>query len=49
MFIDSTAQYSMGIVPANYDPANPVGTGAFELVSYDVGTNAFTQADGSVP
>ncbi|MDO5367281.1 ABC transporter substrate-binding protein, partial [Kocuria sp.] len=37
MFIDSTAQYSMGIVPANYDPANPVGTGAFSLGLFEPG------------
>lgn len=37
MFIDSTAQYSMGIVPANYDPAKPVGTGAFSLGLFEPG------------
>lgn len=37
MFIDATAQYSMGIVPVGYDPNDPVGTGAFSLGQFEPG------------
>ena len=35
--VDSIAQNSMGIVPADYDPAKPVGTGPFTLGSFEPG------------
>lgn len=34
------AEYTFGIVPADYDPANPVGTGAFKFKSFDPGQNS---------
>lgn len=34
---DSLAQYSMGVVPRGYDPANPVGAGPFKLKSFTAG------------
>ncbi|RKQ33773.1 ABC transporter substrate-binding protein [Kocuria tytonis] len=37
MFVDSTAQNSMGIVPTDYDPKKPVGTGAFRLGEFEPG------------
>ncbi|WP_240625119.1 ABC transporter substrate-binding protein [Kocuria tytonicola] len=37
MFVDSTAQNSMGIVPTDYDPKNPVGTGPFRFGSFEPG------------
>ena len=36
-FINSTAEYAMGIVPTDYDPQNPVGTGAFTLGTFEPG------------
>lgn len=37
MFVDSTAQNSMGIVPTDYDPKKPVGTGPFRFGSFEPG------------
>ena len=38
------AEYTFGIVPADYDPKNPVGTGAFKYKSFTPGKNSvFTQ------
>ncbi|KAA9394702.1 ABC transporter substrate-binding protein [Kocuria coralli] len=34
---DALAQYSMGIVPRDYDPAVPVGAGPFRLKSFSAG------------
>ncbi|MDO5619511.1 ABC transporter substrate-binding protein [Kocuria sp.] len=34
---DSLAQYSMGVVPRGYDPANPIGAGPFKLKSFTAG------------
>ncbi len=34
------AEYTFGIVPTDYDPAQPVGTGAFQFKSFDPGQNS---------
>ena len=34
------AEYTFGIVPADYDPKNPVGTGAFKYKSFTPGKNS---------
>lgn len=34
---DSLAQYSMGVVPRDYDPAQPIGAGPFRLKSFSAG------------
>ncbi|MET3368448.1 UNVERIFIED_CONTAM: peptide/nickel transport system substrate-binding protein [Jeotgalibacillus campisalis] len=39
-FDDSLGQYSMGIVPADYDPANPIGTGPFKYKSFSPGRSS---------
>ncbi len=40
------AEYTLGIVPADYDPKNPVGTGAFKYKSFTPGkTSTFTKYD----
>jgi peptide/nickel transport system substrate-binding protein len=40
------AEYTFGVVPADYDPANPVGTGAFKYKSFTPGKNSvFTRYD----
>ncbi len=40
------AEYTLGIVPADYDPKNPVGTGAFKYKSFTPGKNSvFTRYD----
>lgn len=36
-FVDAVAQYNTGIVPADYDPAHPVGAGPFKLESFNPG------------
>lgn len=36
-FDDSLGQYALGIVPADYDPAHPIGTGPFTAKSFDAG------------
>ncbi|WP_338064154.1 ABC transporter substrate-binding protein [Cryobacterium aureum] len=36
-FDDSLGQYSLGIVPDDYDPQNPVGTGPFRYESFTAG------------
>jgi peptide/nickel transport system substrate-binding protein len=36
-FIDSLASYANGIVPANFDPAAPVGAGPFKFKSFTAG------------
>lgn len=36
-FDDSLGQYSLGIVPADYDPAHPMGTGPFKTKSFSPG------------
>ena len=36
-FDDSLGQYALGIVPADYDPQNPVGTGPFRYKSFTAG------------
>lgn len=36
-FDDSLGQYAVGIVPADYDPAHPIGTGPFKAKSFDPG------------
>jgi len=36
-FVDSLAQYSNGIVPADFDPKNPVGAGPFKFKSFTPG------------
>lgn len=36
-FIDTLAGYSVGIVPANYNPKNPVGAGPFKYQSFTPG------------
>ena len=35
--VDSLAEYQMGIVPEDYDPKHPIGTGAFKLESFTAG------------
>nr|WP_270451574.1 ABC transporter substrate-binding protein [Kocuria marina] len=45
MFVDSTAQYSMGIVPVDYDPAAPVGTGPFRLGTFEPGQLTVLEAN----
>ncbi len=37
VFPDSLAQYASGIVPADYDPEAPVGSGPFMIDSFDPG------------
>lgn len=45
-FDDSLGQYALGIVPADYDPAHPVGTGPFKAKSFDAGRQSvFTRND----
>jgi peptide/nickel transport system substrate-binding protein len=40
------AEYTLGIVPADYDPKNPVGTAAFKYKSFTPGKNSvFTRYD----
>jgi peptide/nickel transport system substrate-binding protein len=40
------AEYTLGIVPADYDPKNPVGTAAFKFKSFTPGKNSvFTKYD----
>lgn len=34
------AEYTLGVVPADYDPANPVGTGPFKYKSFSPGKNS---------
>ncbi len=34
------AEYTFGIVPADYDPKNPVGTGPFKYKSFTPGKNS---------
>ena len=34
------AEYTFGIVPADYDPKNPVGTGAFKYKSFTPGKDS---------
>jgi peptide/nickel transport system substrate-binding protein len=36
-FLDDLGQYFNAIVPTDYDPKNPVGTGAFQYVSFTPG------------
>lgn len=36
-FLDTLAEYTLGIVPSNYNPAKPVGAGAFKYVSFTPG------------
>lgn len=36
-FVDAMAYYANGIVPANYDPTNPVGAGPFKFKSFTAG------------
>ncbi|WP_372698557.1 ABC transporter substrate-binding protein [Arthrobacter sp. JSM 101049] len=36
-FDDSLGQYNLGIVPADYDPAHPIGTGPFKAKSFSPG------------
>ena len=39
--VDQTlSNYTLGIVPADYDPKNPVGTGAFKYQSFDPGQSS---------
>jgi ABC-type dipeptide transport system, periplasmic component len=46
-FDDSLGQYSLGIVPADYDPAHPVGTGPFKAKSFSPGRQSvFVRNDG---
>lgn len=41
------AEYTFGVVPTDYDPAAPVGTGAFAYQSFTPGTSStFTRFDG---
>ena len=41
------AEYTFGIVPADYDPKKPVGTGAFQYQSFTPGKDSvFTKYDG---
>ena len=45
-FDDSLGQYALGIVPADYDPLNPVGTGPFKYESFTAGRRSlFTRND----
>lgn len=45
-FDDQLGQYSMGIVPADYDPKNPIGTGPFKYKSFTAGQQSvFTRFD----
>jgi peptide/nickel transport system substrate-binding protein len=40
------AEYTLGIVPTDYDPKNPVGTGPFKYKSFEPGKNSvFTRYD----
>lgn len=34
---DALAQYSMGVVPRDFDPANPIGAGPFRLKDFSAG------------
>jgi peptide/nickel transport system substrate-binding protein len=36
-FDDSLGQYALGIVPEDYDPQNPIGTGPFKFESFTAG------------
>lgn len=41
------AEYTFGIIPADFDPAKPVGTGAFKYKSFTPGqSSVFTKFDG---
>ncbi|MFJ4207895.1 ABC transporter substrate-binding protein [Paenarthrobacter sp. NPDC089675] len=39
-FDDSLGQYSLGIVPADYDPTHPIGTGPFKYKSFSPGRSS---------
>ncbi|WP_286166557.1 ABC transporter substrate-binding protein [Arthrobacter sp. AQ5-05] len=46
-FDDSLGQYALGIVPADFDVAHPVGTGPFKASSFDPGLRSvFVRNDG---
>lgn len=45
-FDDSLGQYSLGIVPADYDPAHPVGTGPFKAKSFSPGRQSVFVRNG---
>jgi peptide/nickel transport system substrate-binding protein len=46
LFLDAISEYLQGIVPEDYDPANPVGTGAFKYESFEPGQQSvFTRFD----
>ncbi|GAB3523581.1 ABC transporter substrate-binding protein [Arthrobacter monumenti] len=45
-FDDSLGQYALGIVPEDYDAANPVGTGPFKVKSFTAGqSSVFSRND----
>ncbi|WP_349357058.1 ABC transporter substrate-binding protein [Cryobacterium sp. PH31-L1] len=45
-FDDSLGQYSLGIVPKDYDPLHPIGTGPFRYDSFTAGRRSvFTRND----
>ena len=37
VFVDTLAEYQMGIVPEDYDPKNPIGAGPFKLMNFSPG------------
>ncbi|MPZ61080.1 MAG: peptide ABC transporter substrate-binding protein [Propionibacteriales bacterium] len=46
LFLDAISEYFQGIVPEDYDPANPVGTGPFKYSSFEPGQQSvFTRYD----
>src|SRR5699024_1578116 len=46
-FDDQLGQYASGIVPGDYDPKHPIGTGPFKATSFTAGQQSvFTRFDG---
>lgn len=40
LFLDAISEYFQGIVPEDYDPTNPIGTGAFKFESFEPGSES---------
>ncbi len=46
LFLDAISEYFQGIVPEDYDPKNPIGSGPFAYESFDPGEQSvFTRND----